>query len=260
VRRLVLLTVGALLALTVGIAYAVTNTVTYTGNGSHKTKPSKTKPANFKYTGTLHIDTEPTGQQPEVAPRTTVFFDKGVKNNAKYFPFCNKAEIDGQETIPAKCSKAIVGTGKATAYAGSPGSPKENNIKEDLSVKAINGPKGTTLFLVVTSTPDAPVTIKNRVIPGTVKRSSGAFGFAVQFDIPEDLQEPVPGVPVSLTDFSVTIPATARRVKVGKVFMKISYLQETVCKGHHSVKAISNFKDATTGQLKPVTSTSSGKC
>ena len=54
-----------LLAAIAAIAYAVTDTVTYTASGSHKGKPSKAKPAYLTYIGTLHVDTNPPGSQPD---------------------------------------------------------------------------------------------------------------------------------------------------------------------------------------------------
>jgi hypothetical protein len=259
VRRLVVLTVLALMAFT-AVAYAVESTVTYTAKMTHKGTPSAKKPANASYQGILHIDTDPQGQQPEGAPVTSVYFAKGIKNNAKYFPFCNKTEIDGQPTFPKKCVKAKVGSGTASALAGSPGSPSANSAKEDLTVTAVNGPKGKSIYLVLNSTPTAPVAIQNRVVPGTVVKSSGPFAFLVRFTIPADLQEQL-GLTVSLTDFNVKISGTARKVKVGRVFKKISYLQLTSCKGSLPVKAISQFKDVdNNGQLKSVTSESKGKC
>jgi hypothetical protein len=242
-----------------GVAYAVNNTLTYTAKLSFKGKPTTKKPANLGYTGTLHIGTDPDGQQPESAPTTSVFFAKAIKNNAKYFPFCNKTEIDGKPSMPAKCSKAKVGSGTASALAGTPGAPSANSVKEDLNVTAVNGPKGKAIFLVLNSQPTAPVTIQNRVVPGTVVKSSGAFGFLVRFDIPADLQEQL-GLAISLTDFNVKISSSAKKVKVGRVFKKLSYLQLTSCKSSLPVKAIAQFKDAATGSPKPVTSTSSAKC
>jgi hypothetical protein len=241
------------------VAYAVDNTVSYTSKVTYKGKPTSTKPANLTYTGTLHIDTNPQGQQPDTAPRTSVYFAKAIKNNAKYFPFCNASEIDGQQSIPAKCSKAKVGTGTASALAGSPGT-SGSSIRENLTVTAMNGPKGKSIYLVLNSTPDAPVAIQNRVVPGTVVKSSGAFGFLVRFDVPQDLQEQL-GLSIALTDFNVKISGTPRKVKVGKVFKKIAYMQLTSCKGSLPVKAIAQFKDSANGNnIKPVTATSSAKC
>jgi hypothetical protein len=259
VRRIVLLTAVAVLAFT-AVAYAVESTVTYTGKLTHKGTPSAKKPANASYQGILHVDTDPSGQQPETAPTTSVYYAKGVVNNAKYFPFCNKTEIDGQPTFPAKCKKAIVGSGTASSLAGSPGSPSSSSVRENLTVTAVNGPKGRVIYLVLNSTPDAPVAITNRVVPGTVIKSSGAFAFVTRFDVPADLQEQL-GLSIALTDFNVKISGTPRNLKVGKVFKKITYLQVSSCKGTLPVKAVAQFKDVdNNGQLKSVTSTSKGKC
>ena len=257
-RRLVLLTAIGVMAFT-AVAYAVTNTLTYTATVSVKGKPSTKTPANMAYSSVLHIDTDPAGQQPDIGPTTTVFFAKGVKLNAKYFPFCNKDEIDGQAAFPVKCNKAVVGTGTATAYAGQPGQPRANSVKESLTVKVVNGSKGKSLYLVVNSTPDAPVAIQNRVIPGTIGSSSGLFAYSVRFDIPPDLQQQL-GLSISLTDFSVKISSTAKKIKVSGKFIKAAYLQLTACKAHKlPVKAITQFKD-TTGNLHPVTSQTAAKC
>jgi hypothetical protein len=258
VRRLVLLTAVAVFAVT-AVAYAVTDTLDYSAKLSFKGKPTKAKPANLGYTSVLHIDTNPPGQQPETAPVTSVYFSKAIKNNAKYFPFCNRGEIDGQQTFPAKCNKAKVGTGTATALAGSPGNPNTQSVREDLTVTVVNGPSGKNLYLVLNSTPTAPVAIQNRVVPGTLVRSSGAFGFLVRFTIPADLQEQL-GLSISLTDFKVVIPGTAKTVKVSGKSTKLAYLQLTSCKGSLPVKAVSAFKDKDTGSPKNVTSTTSAKC
>jgi hypothetical protein len=261
VRRFALLAAiaAAVMAVT-GVAYAVTSTVSYSSKVSFKGTPSSTKPVNTSYQGILHVDTDPAGQQPDTAPRTSIYYAKGFKNNAKYFPFCNASEIDGQPTFPAKCNKAQVGTGTASSLAGSPGNPSSQSVRENLTVKAVNGPKGKQIFLVLNSTPDAPVAITNRVVPGTVVSSSGAFAFLVRFDVPQDLQEQL-GLSIALTDFNVKISGTPKKVKVGRVFKKISYLQLTSCKKSLPVKAIAQFKDSANGNnIKPVTSTSSMKC
>jgi hypothetical protein len=242
------------------VAYAVTDTVSYSAKYSKSGKPTKSKPANMSYTGILHVDTNPPGSQPDTAPTTSIYYSKAVKNNAPYFPFCNQSEIDGQSTFPAKCNKAIVGTGTAKSLAGTPGQPAGSAITENLTVKAVNGPKGKVIFLVLNSAPGAPVAISNRVVPGAVVKASGAFGYITKFAVPADLQEPVPGVKVALTDFNVKISGAPRKVKIKGKTQKISYLQLTSCPGTLPAKAIATFKDADTGAPKSVTSTSNAKC
>jgi hypothetical protein len=259
VRRLVLLTAVAALAIA-GVAYAVTDTVTYSTKISFKGKPSSKKPANLSYTGILHIDTDPQGQQPEKAPSTSVYYSKAIKNNAKYFPFCSQKEIDGKPSIPSKCKKAIIGSGTASALAGVPGQPTSSSVREDLNVTAVNGTSGKFIMLVLNSKPGAPVGIQNRVVPGAVAKASGQYGFLTNFVVPKDLQEQL-GLSIALVDFKVNIPGTAHSVKVSGKTKKISYLQVTSCKGSLPAKALATFTDADTGGPKPVGSAqSNAKC
>jgi hypothetical protein len=263
VRRLVLLTVVAVFAVT-AVAYAVANTMSYTAKVSYKGKPTPAKPANTSYTGTLHIDTTPPGQQPDIGPATTVFFAKGIQNNGKDFPSCTQAEIDGKaDPLPAKCNKTIVGKGTAEAFAGTPGNPKSASVHECLDIKAMNGPGGKKLFLVATPVvckdgTQPAVVFSNRVIPGTVIKASGVFKFAVRFDIPQSLQTQL-GLAISLTDFSVTIDGKPRTFKIKGQSVKESYLQLTACKSSLPTKAETKFRDGS-GAITTVTSTGKSNC
>jgi hypothetical protein len=260
VRRIALLTAVALLS-TAAIAYAVDNTLTYTATikKSSSKKPTTKAPVPIQYTGTLNVDTNPPGQQPDIAPTTTVYFAKNIKQYAKYFPSCKVSDIDGKGTFPTKCNKAIVGKGTATAYAGDPGSDRSGSIKEDLTVKAVNGNGGKQLMLVVTSQPGALVAIQNRVVPGTLKPGKGPYGFSIQFDIPENLQVVI--VPVALSYFNVTVsPKTIKKTINGKV-TNVSFLGLTArCPaGKDPSEAITVFKDKD-GNLSSKTSDSTTKC
>jgi len=257
VRRLVLLTAVAVLAFA-GVAYAVNDTLNYSAKISFKGKPTAKKPANLTYTGILKVDTNPPGSQPDTAPKTAIYYPKAIKNNAKYFPFCNQSEIDGLP-FPAKCKKAIVGQGTASSLAGIPGNPSSTSVRENLTVKAVNGAKGQYIMLVLNSAPGAPVQITNRVVPGFVVHASGAFGFLTRFEVPHDLQDQL-GLKIALTDFNVKINGTAKTVKVKGKTKKMSFLQITSCKGSVPIKAITQFVDNDTGTPKSVVSSSTSKC
>jgi hypothetical protein len=258
--------VGALFLVLAAVAIAANNTVQYTSVTKPSTKPTKAKPANLSYRGILKLDTDPPGSQPDVAPSTTVFFDKAIARRSAKWPSCTKAEIDGKASIPAKCAKARVSVpGKSTAAAWvgpNPGQPKSSQgFGENLDVEAYNGPSGKTIFLVLNSEPSAPVKVQNRVVPGTVLRASGPYGMAVRFDVPADLQQQL-GLKVSLTDFDVHISNKPQRVKVGRVFKKVSYLQLVSCPKSRklAVKAETKFRDTATNQIQARTSVSSSRC
>jgi hypothetical protein len=212
---------GACFFAIVAVALAVTNTVSYTAKIKEKTKPAAGKPANIGYTGTLDVGTTD-GTQPDTAPLTEIFFAKGIITNGKRFPSCKQSDIDGKTTVPAKCKKAVVGTGVATSNAGTPGKP--SSITEHLKVTAYNGPKGKQILLAVTNT-DGPVGITNRVIPGALGSGGAGFAFKIAFKTPPDLQSQL-GIQIALTHFQVTIPATKTVTVKGK---KVGYLQLSAC-------------------------------
>jgi hypothetical protein len=221
------------------VAYAiasVTPTVSYTSPIKEKTRPKPGTPANIQYTGILDVKNSD-GTQPATAPTTQIFFAKQFKNNAKHFPSCKASQVDGKPTIPAKCKKAIVGKGTASSQAGTPGQPAV--VNENLSVTAINGNKGKQLFLVLNAT--TPVPVQNRVIPGTLGRGSGPFGFKVTFKVPADLQSQL-GLQISLTHFNVVL---SPRKTVTVKGHKVSYLQLTKCPSSKKlpVRAIVHFNN-----------------
>lgn len=261
-RRIALLAVVAGSLIAAAAAWAVTNTVTYTVTlkkvGGSKATPKK--PLRVAYNAVLHIDTDPTGSQPDTAPVTSIYFPSQIKQNSKLLPSCSQAQIDGQQTMPAKCNKAVVGTGTASALAGSPGSPASNSVKEDLNVKFLNGPNGKQVLLVLNSSPSAPVAITNRVVPGDLASGTGPFGYRVDFKIPDDLQNQL-GLSIALTDFKVSITNKAFTVKKGKKKTQVGYLELTGCPASHTlpIRAVGHFKDAD-GNVTDVTNDSTTKC
>jgi hypothetical protein len=244
--RCLLLTGVALWAGT-SAAFAATNTVTYTVAAALSAAPSPSSPANLGYHWTQHLDTTPAGQQPDLSPSHTIFFASALKSNGRYFPSCSQAMVDGMSAMPADCQKAIVGTGTATVYAGSPGAPRANSVKEDLTVRLINGPAGTSVLMVVSSAPGAPVGLTNRVVPGTVVAASEPYGFGIRFEIPGDLQMQL-GLTLTFTDFDVTISGTPRKITSGSMRRSASYLQATYCAGQLPVQDTVAFKAASGAQ------------
>lgn len=258
-RRIALLVVAAGALAAAATAWAVTNTLNYSVTIKKVAgKPTAKKPVRIAYNAVLHIDTDPSGSQPDTAPVTSVYFPKQVKQNAKLIPGCTVSDIDGQQTMPSKCNKGKVGTGTASALAGSPGSPASNSVKENLNVTFINGKGGKQVLLVLNSASDAPVAITNRVVPGDLSSAAAPFGYKVDFKIPEDLQNQL-GLSIALTDFKVNITNKAFVVKKGGKKVKVGYLELTGC-GELPIRAIGHFKDsANNGANTDVTNDSKAK-
>jgi hypothetical protein len=261
VRRIALLTAAVGLLVFAAAAWAVTNTVSYsvTLKKVGTAKPTPSKPVNVGYNAVLHIDSDPSGSQPDTAPVTSIYFAKQIKQNSKLIPSCSKADVDGKQSMPAKCTKAKVGTGTASALAGSPGSPSSNSVKEDLKVTFLNGPKGKQVLLVLNSQPGAPVAITNRVVPGDLSSGGGPYGYRVDFKIPPDLQNQL-GLSIALTDFKVAISSKGFPVKIHGKKASVSYLQLTGCPGNSlPVRAIGHFVDSN-GASSDVQNDSTAKC
>lgn len=254
-RRIALLVAVGLLV-TAAAAWAVTNTVSYSVTikkvGGNKATPKK--PLRIAYNAVLHIDTDPPGSQPETSPVTSIYFPSQIQQNSKLLPSCKQSDIDGKQSMPAKCNKAVVGSGTASALAGSPGSPASNSVKEDLNVKFLNGGPNVVLLLL-NSQPSAPVAITNRVVPGTLGTASAPFGYRVDFTIPQDLQNQL-GLSIALTDFKVSITNKAFTVKKGKKKVQVGYLQLTGCpaSGTLPIRAVAHFASG------DVTNDSTTKC
>ena len=247
---------AAFFAIVAIAAASVTPSVSYTSPIKQKGKASKKKPANISYNGILDIKNSD-GTQPATAPTTKLFFAKQFKNNSKKFPSCTVKDIDGKTTIPAKCKKAIIGKGSAASQAGTPG--QNSIINEPLTVTAVNGNKGKQILLVLNAS--SPVAVQNRVVPGTVGKGSGPFGYSVTFRVPANLQSQL-GLQISLVRFNVVINKTTT-VKVKGKKQKISYLQLTSCPKSKKlpVRSTVNFNtDAGTPGGPSVTSNATTSC
>lgn len=246
-RRLVVVggIVAACLAVA-AVAYAATNTVTYTSKLSPAhPKPKKGKPVNVGYEGILDVSNG--GNQPDTGTNTVIYFPKQLITNAKKFPSCTQADIDGKPAVPAKCKAAVVGTGVATSLAGIPG--QAPGLTEQLNVTAYNGSKGKFLLLNLNTKPGQLVPITNRVIPGKFGKGGGAFGYTLDFAVPPNLQN-VGGLQVALSHFDVKISAK-KTVKVkGK---KISFLQLGSCPKSKTMptKTIEQFDNSAGGPSMP---------
>ena len=258
-RRLaVLVGIGAVFFALVAIALASpTPVVTYTSPIKQSGKPKPGKPVPVTYNGVLDVK-NPDGTQPATAPTTTLYFAKELINNAKYFPSCSLADIDGKQTVPAKCKAAQVGKGTASSQAGTPGAT--SIINEPLTVTAVNGSKGKQILLVLNAS--SPVAVQNRVVPATLGPGGGKFGYTLKFQVPANLQQQL-GLQIALTHFDVVTSGKTRTVKIKGKKRKVSYLMLKSCPKSKTLpsKAVINFNQDSGAPGGPtVTSEGTFKC
>jgi hypothetical protein len=250
-RKLIPLGVALVLLLGAAIAYAANDTVSYSTTLTQPHKAVKSKPpVPVTFSVTLNVEATPAGTQPDTVTDTDLFYPKqGVSNGADFPSPCTAKDIADKTTVPAKCKKAIVGSGTATASAGQPGKPAFGS--EPLTVTVYNAAHGKKTFLVLNGT--APIAVHNRLVTGVISKASGPFGYKVHFHIPAS-QSALPGGFTSvLTKLDVTIGRTKKRAG-----HKVGYVALSSCPKKHTVasKAVVTFS---TGQSQSVRATAGCK-
>lgn len=185
-----------------------------------KATPTKASTTKSPKSVTLNVSTgsrETTaGVQPPTLSRAEIFFPAGSKYNGDLFPKCSSSSISAAKSTDDCPSGSIVGKGKASGLA--PGPITQN----DLTVTAANGGKNLINLFVEGS---SPLRIQSN-IAGKLSQASGDFGLKLKIDVPQNLQEPAPGVNVAITLFQVKI-AKSTKVK-GKTR---GLVEITSCKG-----------------------------
>jgi hypothetical protein len=193
----------ALLATTAIAALGVTSTawaVNADQTISVKLKPTKAgtkkKPANVKIT--VQTDTKPLDATPFATSLAVIHFDKNLVFNPKKFKSCSAQTIQADESTCPKGSKVGGGTSIGSAIGQT----------SHLKVTAFNGPKGKFMLHVTAST---PLQIDG-VIQATLKKDTGKFGYKLMVPIPDNLQQPVPGVFATLQQFITSTSGTSKGV------------------------------------------------
>ncbi|UUY03212.1 hypothetical protein LRS13_21465 [Svornostia abyssi] len=172
--------------------------------------PSKASTAKVKRSVTLKVKTgtrDTTGALPPTTKKATLFFPKGSQWNGDLFPKCSGSSISAAKSTDDCPEGSIIGKGKAAGAA--PGGISQN----DLTIVVANGGKSTVnMFVEGTS----PLRIQSN-IEAKIAKITGKYGIRLEVPIPQNLQEPAPGVPVAITNFEVSVgkSATIKKQKRG---------------------------------------------
>lgn len=155
---------------------------------------------------TLKIST-PAVPSPTAAPYATrkavITFDRNVKFNNGKFPTCSAATIatKGDAGCPAGSK---VGTGNAVAQGvgtDAAGQPQKVAVEQKLGITIFNGARGG-LFLH----------LKGGTLGIDATMIGSLRGRVLTVTIPDNLQQPVPGVFAELTEFNTTVKATYKKL------------------------------------------------
>jgi hypothetical protein len=220
-RILVTATAVAALGLT-SSAWAVNADQTITVKVSPTKAGTKKKPANVKLT--VETDTKPLDATPFANRLVTIHFDKHLVFNPKKFKTCSAQTVQANESKCPKGSKVGRGTGVGTALG----------IVSNLTVSAYNGPHGKFLLHIVSPGPPQV----DGVIQATLKKDKGKYGYKLVLPVPDNLQQPVPGVFAVLLKFVTATKGTSKGVP---------YIGLTGCPASHklSFKGDFNYGDGT---------------
>ncbi|MEA2303278.1 MAG: hypothetical protein QOH43_558 [Solirubrobacteraceae bacterium] len=194
-RRLLAATAVATFGLT-SSAWAVNADQTITVKVSPTKAGTKKKPANVKLT--IQTDTKPLDATPFGNKLVTIHFDKNLVFNPKKFKTCSAQTVQANESQCPKGSKVGGGTGVGTALG----------IISNLTVSTYNGPNG--LFLLHITAPGPPQV--DGVIQASLKKDTGKYGSKLVLPVPDNLQQPVPGVFAVLLKFITATKGTSKGV------------------------------------------------
>jgi hypothetical protein len=194
---------------------------------------------------------------------------EGLVTNPKLFPKCNFTDLDDQAGVPAKCEKALVGSGLVKNAAG----PSTNQALSasspcNLRLRLYNDGDGMTLRLDSDGKPIPPsfdsdevgcaLPIATAINGKFVKRKIGGVTSSdFVFSVPQNLKHPLPGIDNSVRRSDNLINLTKKTVK-GK---KRGFYEKIGCKGGKRLVRATFVTEATASQPpQKFTATKQSKC
>jgi hypothetical protein len=260
----------AVLALAAVVAVAsvaiAANVYKVSGSTSAKGKGSATKPVptgvEFDFTVT---ETDP-------AKRGTVIEkyalgSEGLATNPKLFPKCAFGDLD-DPTVPAKCAKALVGTGLVKNAAGpSTDQSLSSSTPCNLQLRLYNN--GSGMVIRVDGGPPIPPSFESDTIGCALPIHTGINGKFVKrtiggvaasdfvFTVPQNLKHPLTGVDNSIRSNESNIKLKAKLVS-GK---RRGFYEKRGCKGTTRLIRATFTTEATASQpAQAFTATKAVKC
>ncbi|MBJ7328738.1 MAG: hypothetical protein JHC95_02505 [Solirubrobacteraceae bacterium] len=203
-------TVVAITALSAGSAHAAVN-MNVTVSPSKVGTPAAPKAATFNFSAKI------TGANVGAADGSGA--TKSIEAKLPYpllfnpvaFPSCTQDDVRDH-----KCSSsARIGSGKVVGGAA-------GGIVEQLKLTAYNG-KGYRLFMLIEGT--TPLRIDS-VLTGKIQSGEEPYGISLLNEVPENLQQPVPGVFTTVTEFSLKVDA---KKKIGD--KTVGFVNTAGCSG-----------------------------
>jgi hypothetical protein len=261
----------AVLAIAAAVAVAsvavAANVYTVSGSTTARGKGSATKhiPTGIK----LQFDvTETDSSKRGTVVEKYALGAEGLVTNPKFFPKCAFSDMDNEPTVPAKCGKALVGSGIAKNAAG-PSTNQSLAVSSpcNLQVRLYNN--GSGMIIRLDGGPPIPpsfdsnefgcaLPIHTAINGKFVKRKIGGLTASdFTFTVPQNLKHPLAGTDNSIRR-SVSNVKLKTKIVNGK---KRGFYEKVGCKGTTRLTRGTFVTEATATQgPQTFTATKAGKC
>jgi hypothetical protein len=203
------------------------------------------KPVGIQFNYTT---SEVHGWRPSPVKTYSIGF-RGGADNGQFFPKCTAGEINKAQTDSVCPKGSEVGHGSVHNNAGATANPSDKSIPCDLDLKIYNSGRHKAALYLTGSPPECAVTI-NQAIDARYVKAFGGKGTALEFDVPDNLLHPLPGIDNAVVDVKSTLPKKTTRVH-GR---KRGYFESTMrCKRGKQKIAVTFTSEA--GQKSTVSDT-----
>ncbi|MGK2938150.1 MAG: hypothetical protein ACSLFR_10165 [Solirubrobacteraceae bacterium] len=212
------------------------------GRSTNVTAGSKRSPRTHALRISTGTRETTAGVLPPTTSRAQIYFPRGARFNGRFFRDCASSRISAARSTDDCPSGSVVGDGEAAGDA--PGGITQN----DLKITAVNGTDGAYVNLFVEGR--SPLRIQSNIKAALRSLKSSTYSYRLDLPIPQNLQEPAPGVRVAVTNFEVSINKRTVRRRGDR----IGYIESTSCPRSRTwrFKGVFQYAD---GQRKTVTDT-----
>ena len=193
---------------------------------------------------------------------------EGLVTNPKFFPKCAFSDLDNEPSPPAKCKKALVGTGLVKNAAGPSGDQSlSSSTPCNLQLRLYNN--GNGMILRLDGGPPVPPSFESDTIGCAlpihtaingrfVKRKIGGVAASdFVFSVPQNLKHPLAGVDNSVrrSDNIIKLKTVRRKGK------KRGFYEKVGCKGGKRLVRATFKTEATASQpSQTFTATKTSRC
>jgi hypothetical protein len=248
------------------VAYAV-NVYSVDGSTSKPGKGSKAKPIPTGLEFIFDVTESDSSKRATVIEKYALG-SEGLVTNPKLFPKCAFSDLDNEPSPPAKCKKALVGTGLVKNAAG-PSSDQSlsSSTPCNLRVRLYNNGRGMNIRL--DGGPPVPPSFESDQVGCALpihtaingrfvkRRIGGVASSDFVFTVPQNLKHPLAGVDNSIRHNESTIRLKSKRVR-GK---RRGFYEKQGCKGGRRLIRATFTTEATASQPpQTVTRTKNVKC